>query len=412
MHVPKKRRCTFNASGPAPAGRASSAFLVLVAALIALLRLLASGASGEPPPVRVGILFSQTGSMAGSETPLIEATRMAIDEVNERGGILGRRVEGVVRNGGSDPAYFAYQAERLITQDRVSAIFGCWTSASRKALLPVLARHRHLLWYPVQYEGFETSPYVIYTGATANQQIVPAVTWAVQNLGPRAFLVGSDYVFPRRAHRIIRGLLKRLGATCVGEMLRPLGSKDFAALPAAIAKAKPDCIFNTVNGLSNQALFTTLTRSGFSPSRVPVVSFSLAEVEMVASPATRRAGDYCAWSYFQSLDSPSNDHFVQAFRARYGAHRVTDDPMEAAYFQVHLYALAVRAAGSLEPRAVRAAAAGLIYDAPEGLVRIDPRNFHTWKVARVGRVRADGQFDVVWSSELPIRPLPFAPGTP
>jgi urea transport system substrate-binding protein len=355
--------------------------------------------------------------MAISERPLVEATQMAIDEINAHGGISGRILVPVIEDGASDWPTFARKAEKLIVEDRVSTLFGCWTSASRKAVLPVVEKHNHLLWYPVQYEGCECSPNVIYTGAAPNQQIIPAVEWCLEHLGNKVFLVGSDYVFPRIANKIVKAQLQKRGAACAGEEYCKLGDSDFEAVVAKIRAAKPNVIFNTINGSSNLAFFKALRVAGIGPQETHVMSVSVAEEEFRSLDPKLAEGHYCAWNYFQSIDTPANLRFVTAFRKRYGAERVTDDPIEAAYFQVHLFARSVARAGSTDSKKVRNAARGQIFSAPEGLVRIDPRNQHTWKVARIGQIDRHGQFKIVWSSEEPIKPEPcpallFPPGAP
>jgi urea transport system substrate-binding protein len=363
--------------------------------------------AAEPDTIRVGLLHSSTGSMALSEKPLIDAARLAIEEVNAAGGVLGKKLVAIEADGASDPQVFAREAERLITREKVVTIFGCWTSASRKAVLPVLERHSHLLWYPVQYEGFESSPHVIYTGAAPNQQILPAVEWCLRHRGKRMFLVGSDYIFPRTANEIIRQRLKKLGGQTVGEVYRPLGDRDWKQVVDQIVAARPDVVLNTINGDSNLAFFRELKSRALAPGKPTVMSFSLAEVELQSMGEALPVGHLCAWNYFQSLTYRSNRRFVETYRRHFGANRVTDDPVEAAYFGVHLYALAVRKAGSTVIERVRKAAGGLIFEAPSGLVRIDPENQHTWKVARIGQILPDGQFQILWTSEQPIRPEPY-----
>jgi urea transport system substrate-binding protein len=378
-----------------------------LAALAASIALVAGCDRVAPQPIRVGILHSQTGTMAISENAVLDATLFAIDEINASGGLLGRKLEPVVADGKSDPATFASEAGRLITKERVSVVFGCWTSASRKAVKPVFEKHGHLLFYPVQYEGIEQSPNIIYTGATPNQQVIPAVSYAMEHFGKRVFLVGSDYVFPRTANAIIRDQVRALGGNVVGEEYLPLGGTNVAPIVERIAATKPDVILNTINGDSNVAFFKALREAGVTPAEIPTVSFSIGETELAHLDPAATAGDYAAWNYFQSVDTPENRAFVEAFRRRYGEKRVTSDPVEAAWFGVHLWAQTVRLAGSAEPAAVRKALAGEGMLAPGGLVFVDGPTQHTWKYARLGRVRADGQFDIVWSSDKPVRPIPF-----
>ena len=231
--------------------------------------------------------------------------------------------------------------------------------------------------------------------------------WSFDNLGSRLFVVGSDYVFPRAAGEIIRDQVRALRGEVVGEAYVPLGGDRFDEIVGEIVRLQPDVVLNTVNGDSNVALFAALRRAGVTPDTIPVISFSIAEDELRSLDAGQMVGDYAAWNYFQSIDSDENRRFVQAFRERYGADRVTDDPMEAAWFGVQLWAQTVREIGTDEVAAVRRAIGGQTFGAPEGIVSVDPSNLHTWKTVRIGRIRADGQFDVVWSSKNPIRPVPY-----
>jgi urea transport system substrate-binding protein len=358
-------------------------------------------------PIRVGVMHSMTGTMSSSELPVIDATLMAIDEVNASGGLLGRKVEAVVVDGGSNNERFAQAASTLVRRADIATVFGCWTSASRKSVVPIFERAGHLLVYPVQYEGLEQSPNVIYTGAAPNQQITPAVAWAYENLGRSFFLVGSDYVFPRSANAIIRDQLRAIGATLVAERYVPLGSREVGAIVREIAESRPAVILNTINGDTNVAFFRALREAGVTAARSPALSFSIAEPELQAIGGSLAEGDYAAWNYFQSLSLRKNVDWVQRFRARHGATRTLSDPMEAAYFGVHLWALAVRDAGVVEPRVIRQAMLAQSFDAPEGVVAVDAESGHCWKSVRIGRARRDGQFDVVWNSELPTRPEPF-----
>jgi urea transport system substrate-binding protein len=359
-------------------------------------------------PIKVGVLHSLTGTMAISEKSVVDATLLAIDEINERGGVLGRTVEAVVADGASDGPTFARLAEQLITHDKVCTIFGCWTSASRKTVRPVFEEHDHLLFYPVQYEGLEQSPNIVYLGAAPNQQIIPAVKWCCAFLGKRRlFLVGSDYVFPRCANAVIRDQAADLGGLVVGEEYLLLGSQDAAMLVGKIVAARPDVILNTLNGDSNVAFFRALRAAGITSEAVPTISFSIAEEELGSLDVRDVAGDYAAWNYFMSIDRPQNREFVRRFQARYGGHRVVTDPMEAAYCGVHLWAQAVQQAGTDNVRAIRAAIKGQGFDAPEGPVRIDPETQHTAKISRIGRIADGHRFEVVYSSERPIPPMPY-----
>jgi urea transport system substrate-binding protein len=390
-------------------GRALARAAVVIAAVFALAAIgLFVDCSGRASGgIRVGVLHSLSGTMAISERAVVEATLVAIEEVNAAGGLLGRRIEPVVRDGQSDGTVFAREAEQLITVDKVVTTFGCWTSASRKQVKPVVERHGHLLFYPVQYEGLEQSPSIVYTGAAPNQQIIPAVTWSFEHLGRRFFLVGSDYVFPHTANAIIRPVVEALGGEVVGEAYALLGSRDMGAIIDRIERARPDVILNTINGDSNVAFFQELRQAGISSAEIPTVSFSIGETELSTIGAENLVGDYAAWNYFQSLESAENRSFVDGLRRRLGPAAVASDPMEAAYLGVHLWALSVQEAGSTEVPAVLEALADQSFPAPEGVVYVDAVTRHTWKTVRIGRIRPDGQFDVVWSSRRPVRPTPF-----
>jgi urea transport system substrate-binding protein len=362
---------------------------------------------GEQPPIKVGVLHSLSGTMKISEQSVVDATLLAIEEINRQGGVDGRRIEPVVVDGRSDWPTFAAEADRLILQENVRVIFGCWTSASRKEVKQVVERHDHLLFYPVQYEGLEQSPNIVYTGALPNQQIIPAVKWFFDHRGKKFFLVGSDYVFPRVANEVIKDYLGSLGGTVVGEEYIPLGSHQVSRVVQQIVGAKPDVILNTTNGDSNIPLFRELRAAGVTAQAVPTVSFSIAEVELRSIGAELLAGDYAAWNYFQSIDRPQNSRFVERFRNRWGKDRVVSDPMEAAYTGVHLWAKAVRAAGTDAPQAVRRAIPNQSMEAPQETVYVDMENQHLWKRARIGRIRPDGQFDIVWTSETITHPVPY-----
>ena len=356
--------------------------------------------------IRVGILHSQTGTMAMSELPVIDATLLAIEEINRQGGLLGKIIEPILADGASDPSTFAAQAEKLITQDKVSVIFGCWTSACRKAVKEVVEKYDHLLFYPVQYEGLEDSRNIIYTGAAPNQQILPAVTWCFYNLGKTFFLIGSDYVFPRMANELIKDQAKLLGAKVIGEAYQPLGSLRFKSIVEDIVRLKPQVIINTINGSSNIAFFKELRNVGITPDKIPTMSLSIAEEELKIIGQHALTGDYATWSYFQSIQRPENIIFVKAFKKRYGQNRVVSDPLETAYFGVYLWSQAVKNASAVQPSIIKEAVKKEGRDAPEGIVYIDPDNNHTWKSVRIGKVTQGEQFSQVWSSEA-IHPMPF-----
>ncbi|MGD1944652.1 MAG: urea ABC transporter substrate-binding protein [Leptolyngbyaceae cyanobacterium] len=367
-----------------------------------------AAAGGDGETIKVGILHSLSGTMAISETTVVDAEKLAIKEINAAGGVLGMQIEAIEEDGASDWPTFAEKAEKLIDQDEVVTVFGCWTSASRKAVLPVFESKDHMLWYPVQYEGQECSKNIFYTGAAPNQQIEPAVDWLLENKGTDFFLVGSDYVFPRTANNIIKEQLAAKGGTTVGEDYLPLGNTEVTPIIAKIKEALPDggVIFNSLNGDSNVAFFKQLQGAGMTPDLYPVMSVSIAEEEVRQIGPEFLIGHYAAWNYFQTVESPENEKWVADFKAEYGEDRVTNDPMEAAYIMVYLWKQAVEQAGTTDLAAVREAAYGQTFAAPEGMVTMNP-NHHISKTVRIGQVREDGLFDIVSSTDGPIDPLPW-----
>lgn len=358
------------------------------------------------PPIRIGVLHALSGTMAASERPLVDAVRLAVEEINAAGGLLGRPVEMVVADGQSDNRVFAAKAQQLIVSHKVSVLFACWTSGCRKAAKEVVERHQHLMFYPLQYEGLEQSDHLYYTGSAPNQQIIPGTRWALQTLGKRVYLVGSDYLFPHAANLIIRDLVRANQGSVLAERYRPLGDADFEDIVAELRTLQPDVVLNTINGDSNVHFFRALHAAGMAA--LPVVSFSVAEDGLAAiAPADFHPNHYAVWSYFQSLPGEANQLFVNAFRKRYGADRVTSDPVEAAYVGVRLWAQAVRDAGTDEPALVDRAMAQQSIAAPSGIAAVDRRTRHLWKPVRIGRARPDGQFELVWESGDTLRPEPF-----
>ena len=357
--------------------------------------------------VRLGILHALTGPMAISEKPMAEAEQLAIDEINAAGGVLGYRIEAVIADTASNDDTAAIKLEQLLIEDKVSAVIGCWTSACRKTVKPIIERHASLLIYPMAYEGLEKSPNIIYTGAAPNQQVLPAVNWSFENLGKRFFLIGSDYIWPHAVNAIITDQLKALGGELVGETYLPFGSVDPAAAIEKIRSAKPDVILSTVVGDSNAPLYRGLKAAGLDPKQAPVISFSISETEVQQIPNADIAGHYSAWNYFQTIQRPENTAFVQAFRNRYGASRVVSDVMETAYISAKLWAMAAERANSLAAEDINQALMGLSYDAPEGIVTIDPATRHTWRSFNMGKISEDGSIKIAWSADYPIRPVPY-----
>ena len=280
--------------------------------------------------VKVGLLHSLSGTMSISETSVRDSELLAISEINANGGVLGKQIIPVQADGASDPQIFATEARKLLQDEKVVTVFGCWTSQSRKAVKPIFEELYGLLWYPVQYEGMEASPNIMYMGASPNQQIVPAVDYCATNIGKRMFLVGSDYVFPRTANRIIKAQLAQLDGECAGEEYIPMGGSDFSAIIAKIQKAKPDVILNTLNGDSNVAFFAALGKAGITSSVIPVMSFSIAEEEVAKMNLDNLAGHLVSWNYYETTQTPRNEKFVTDYKEKYGEDRMTGDPIEAA----------------------------------------------------------------------------------
>ena len=320
--------------------------------------------------IKVGSLHSLSGTMAISEKTVRDSVALAIEQINAEGGVLGKQIEPVVEDGASDPAVFAEKAQKLITSDCVAAIFGGWTSSSRKAMLPVVEDANALLYYPVQYEGLEASENIFYTGATTNQQIVPALEYLKEQGVESMYLVGSDYVFPQTANRVIKAWAEANEVEILGEDYTPLGSTDFSTIVNKVRTANPDAVFNTLNGDSNVAFFREYSNAGLSAEDTPVVSVSIAEEEVQGIGAANIDGQLTSWNYYQTIDSPENTAFVDAFKAKYGANRVTSDPMEAAYTSVYLWKNTVEKADSFAVDAIQDAADGVSFDAPEGTVTI------------------------------------------
>ncbi|MEG4505421.1 urea ABC transporter substrate-binding protein [Microcoleus sp. F6_B4] len=363
-------------------------------------------------PIEIGVLHSLTGTMSISEISVKDATLLAVEEINAAGGVLGRPLEALIEDGASDLQTFAQKAKQLLLEAQVAVVFGCWTSASRKAVLPVFEQGQGLLFYPVQYEGLEQCPNIFYTGAAPNQQIVPGVNYLLAQGKRKIFLLGSDYVFPRTANRIVKAQLAALGGELAGEVYLPLGSREVEEAIAHILAVKPDAILNTLNGDSNVAFFQKLQEVGLKPEDLPVMSVSVAEEEVRAIGPSNIAGHLVVWNYFQTVDTPENRKFVRAYKARYGENRVTDDPIEAAYLGVYLWKQAVEKAGSTDVVKVRAAAKNIQFAAPSGKVKIDAQTQHIWKTVRIGKVRVDGQIEEIWNSGAPVRPDPFLKAYP
>jgi len=375
-------------------------------------------------PIKVGILHSLSGTMAISETSLKDVALMTIDEINKSGGVLGRKLEPVVVDPASNWPLFAEKARQLITKDKVAVTFGCWTSVSRKSVLPVYEELNSLLFYPVQYEGEEMSKNVFYTGAAPNQQAIPAVEYLMSKEGggaKRYFLLGTDYVYPRTTNKILRAFLKSKGVADkdIEEVYTPFGHSDYQTIVANIKKFSQGgktAVISTINGDSNVPFYKELGNAGLKAKDVPVVAFSVGEEELRGIDTKPLVGHLAAWNYFMSVKNPENDAFkkqwaawVKANNLPGGDKRVTNDPMEATYVGIHMWAQAVKKAGTTDPDKVRAAMYGQTFKSPDGFTLTMGDNHHLYKPVMIGEVKGDGQFNVVWKTAKPIRAQPWSP---
>ncbi len=395
--------------------------------------LAAAGMAGSLPAfaadtIKVGVLHSLSGTMAISETVLKDVTLMAIDEINAKGGVLGKKLEAVVVDPASNWPLFAEKARQLLTQDKVAVVFGCWTSVSRKSVLPVFEELNGLLFYPVQYEGEELSKNVFYTGAAPNQQAIPAVEYLMSKEGggaKRFILLGTDYVYPRTTNKILRSFLhsKGIDDKDIMETYTPFGHSDYQTIVADIKKFSAGgktAVVSTINGDSNVPFYKELGNSGLKATDVPVVAFSVGEEELRGVDTKPLVGQLAAWNYFMSLKNPANDAFKKEWAAYAKAKNLpgadkplTNDPMEAAYVGIHMWAQAVTKAKSTDVDKVIAAMAGQTFKAPDGFtIKMDEKNHHLWKPVFIGEVQANGQFNVVWKTAGPIRATPWSPYIP
>ena len=390
---------------------------------------LASFAAQAADTIKVGILHSLSGTMAISETALKETALMTIEEINAKGGVMGRKLEPVVVDPASNWPLFAEKARQLLTKDKVAVTFGCWTSVSRKSVLPVYKELNGLLFYPVQYEGEELEKNVFYTGAAPNQQAIPAVEYLMGKDGGEAkrfVLLGTDYVYPRTTNKILRAFLKSKGVADVDIMedYTPFGHSDYQTIIAKIKKfaseGKRTAVISTINGDSNVPFYKELGNAGLKATDVPVVAFSVGEEELRGVDTKPLIGHLASWNYFMSLKNPENAKFTKMYKDWAKKQKlanadkvVTNDPMEATYIGIHMWAQAVEKAKSTDTDKVIAAMAGQSFKAPSGFVaKMDEKNHHLHKPVFIGEVKADGQFNVVWKTPGPVKAAPWSPYIP
>jgi len=385
-------------------------WVVLLATSFALWGCGRGSESGDGETVKIGVLHSLTGTMAISETSLKDVVEMAVEEINAAGGVLGKKIEPVVVDPASDWPLFNEKAKELITQHKVPVTFGCWTSVSRKSCLPTFEEYNQLLFYPVQYEGEEQSLNVFYTGASPNQQLVPAAEYMMKEGYKKFYLLGTDYVFPRTANKVLKAFLLSKGVPeeNIAEEYTPFHHQDYQTIVGKIKKfaaGSGACVMSTINGDSNVPFYKEFANQGLTSADCPIMAFSVAEDELRAMDVPPLVGHLAAWNYFQSIDSPGNRKFVKAFKGFCekeklpgGKSRVTDDPIEAAYFGVYVWKAAVEKAGTFDVDKVREAVYGLEFDAPGGKKQMHPDNQHTLKPVYIGEILRDGQFKIVWQS--------------
>tara|TARA_Y100001968_G_scaffold278513_1_gene273881 strand:- start:729 stop:1970 length:1242 start_codon:yes stop_codon:yes gene_type:complete len=367
--------------------------------------------------VKIGVLHSLSGTMAISETSLRDVVLMAVDEINKKGGVLGEKIEPVVVDPASDWPLFAEKAKQLILEDKVAVTFGCWTSVSRKSCLPVFEEYNQLLFYPVQYEGEEQSLNVFYTAASPNQQLVPAAEYMMSELNSKKFyLLGTDYVFPRTANKVLKAFLKTKGVPDenIIEEYTPFHHQDYQTIVGkikAFAASGDACVLSTINGDSNVPFYKEFANQGLSSEDCPIMAFSVSEDELRAMDVPPLVGHLAAWNYFQSIKTKENIQFVRTFKTYCkekglpgGSKRVTCDPIEAAYFGVHVWAAACEKAGTFDVDKVRNAVYGMEFDAPGGKKKMHPNNQHTLKPVYVGEILKNGQFKIVYKSDGLVSP--------
>ena len=384
---------------------------LLVASEIATSKVNTTGLAVTDETVTVGQLHSATGTMAISETGSIQAEQLAIEQINARGGILGRKIKIIMEDGASDWPTFAEKAKKLLVNDKVAAVMGCWTSASRKAVLPVFEKENGMLYYPTFYEGLEQSKNVIYTGQEATQQIIAGLDWIAKEKKAKTFyLIGSDYIWPRTSNKIARKHIENvLKGSVVGEEYYALGHTQFGSLINKIKLKKPDVIYAIVVGGSNVSFYKQLKAAGITGARQTLLTISVTEDEALGIGGENLVGFYSAMKYFQSLDNPNNKAFVEAFKKKYGAQSVIGDVTQAAYLGPWLWKMAVEKAGSFDVDKVAAASPDIEFkEAPEGYVKLHP-NHHLWSKLRIGQWGANGQAKVLYESKL-IEPDPFPKG--
>lgn len=369
--------------------------------------------------IKVGVMYSTTGTIAIVEKSLQDATFLAIEQINEgkgpwsgKQGIKGKKIDMAVVNPDSNWDLYNQMSKRLIDEDKVVCVLGCYTSASRKSVLPVFEEKDKLLYYPVYYEGNECSSNVFYTGAAPNQQITDSIPYCAKNFGKKGFFIGSDYIYPKESNRIAKAELVKAGGEVVGDEYAALGTTEFITIINKIKQAKPDFVLSNLVGDSIPAFYKQYKDAGISPEDIPIMAYPTTEEEVQAMGAEFAQGHYSSFNYFQSVDTPENKAFVEQFKEKFGQDRVTNGVMEAAYFQTFFMAQAMEKCldqgKELTTANLREATRGQVFNAPQGTVKVDPDNYHTYLYSRIGKWKDDGQAEIVFATQAAVKPIPWS----
>ena len=371
-------------------------------------------------PIKVGVMYSTTGTIAIVEKSLQDATFLALEQINtgtgpwagNGEGIEGRKIQKVVVNPDSNWDLYNQMSKRLIDEDKVSCVLGCYTSASRKSVLPVFEEKDSILYYPVYYEGNECSSNVFYTGAAPNQQITDSIPYCFNNFGPKGFFIGSDYIYPKESNRIAKAELEKIGGKVVGDEYAALGTTEFITIINKIKQAKPDFVLSNLVGDSIPAFYRQFKDAGITSDQIPIMAYPTTEEEIQAMGTEYAEGHFTSFNYFQTVDTPENQAFVEQFKAKFGKNRVTNGVMEAAYLQTFFMAQAMRdaikAGEEINTKSIREYTRGQKFQAPQGLVKIDEDNYHTYLYSRIGKWRADGQADIVFATPAAVKPIAWS----
>ncbi|MEL6438331.1 MAG: ABC transporter substrate-binding protein [Cyanobacteria bacterium J06621_8] len=371
-------------------------------------------------PIKVGVMYSTTGTIAIVEKSLQDATFLAIDQINSNTGpwtgngegIEGRKIQKVVVNPNSDWDLYNQMSKRLIDEDQVVCVLGCYTSASRKSVLPVFEEKDSILYYPVYYEGNECSSNVFYTGAAPNQQITDSIPYCKDNFGEKGFFIGSDYIYPKESNRIAKAELKKVGGKVVGDEYSPLGTTEFITIINKIKQAKPDFVLSNLVGDSIPAFYRQYKDAGITAEQIPIMAYPTTEEEIQAMGSEYAAGHFTSFNYFQTVDTPENQAFVTQFKDKFGNNRVTNGVMEAAYIQTFYMAQAMQdilqEGGEINTQTLREATRGQKFQAPQGLVKMDPDNYHSYLYSRIGKWQADGQAEIVFATPAAVKPIAWS----